>query len=995
MSIQGDYLTQSIILQRKILEEVGERDPLFPLLQSLSEERDSFPFPESLLCISSLSTLVREALTPKHSLFSRINSLIDTIEKKKGSYPQEMEETLQKVQMAYRSYITQICQARTIKEKKRLLKGPCRLYGVFHQKLECRHLTQKGGRFLTCLSKNNQDEKSNPYGLSIVRKKGSIFYKRAYVNPLEPGMEYAVDALNRLIAQGGSPPTELLKIDNLCVNEGRERVFHFLQVSHEISGTNLLEFLESPQRLNKSHFTSMVILALITVPNDGKADNYMACPNHDGTYSIIGIDNDASFYPPLRKIPSGEFFVQLRTVLFLLPEMREEVDQTFIQEFLHLEGEKVLINWLKDLKDQNKRYQALLSTSGFSKQDFETLSLPIQLRRESIIQAYHALVSLQAFLRENPHRTHFEMFTRLFPEIAKAYHTLLEETGHDPLEAQKKLFTQGISIEENRSDIFYETPQGIARQSIDDCIEALVKAIFPSLTSSQQEKFLNALFLSFQNLSCLELSNVKIKGGTLCHLLAHCPHLTKLILKGGEGLTGPTLYRLLNDFPHLQLHLSSQNLLSSEEWKELLTFSWKQERTLTLHIQEESYLAYKENRSLVLEKALDASCFSLAEALLALEGALPAYPLHRYARLGNLSTMRFLLEKGSSIEEEDDQQRTPLHLAILHKQEEVATFLIEEGSPLDKIDSQGWTPLHGAACHNLNRIALHLIRKGATIPSTGNTPLHIAALHGSLETLQVFQKENPSLFTTLLETANPEGDTALHKATQNPHPEKEMFSKKDLVSFLIDQKANVHATNLHGYTPLHYAAKYGDTQALKCLAQHGGNLEAQGEYGRTLLHMSVFNGHLLVTLFLIEQGCNPNQRADFGKTPLHEAVFRHDLNAALALCSMETLDVKIGDRNGNSPLWYAMTEEGSLLHVLLHHRSFKSLSEEKMATYLTPMIEEAEGEKNKTLFKQLKLFEITKKVDSYKTQKEITKDKVIDYHDQLIKELEDHWLMKQ
>ena len=87
----------------------------------------------------------------------------------------------------------------------------------------------------------------------------------------------------------------------------------------------------------------MVISAFMTIPSDGRADNYIASPDPEGTYAIVGVDNDQSFDTLLKKTDSGSFFVKLKTVLFTLPEMNDEVDRSFINDFLDLKPEEEFI----------------------------------------------------------------------------------------------------------------------------------------------------------------------------------------------------------------------------------------------------------------------------------------------------------------------------------------------------------------------------------------------------------------------------------------------------------------------------------------------------------------------------------------------------------------------------------------------------------------------------------------------------------------------------
>ena len=74
---------------------------------------------------------------------------------------------------------------------------------------------------------------------------------------------------------------------------------------------------------------------------------------------------------------------------------------------------------------------------------------------------------------------------------------------------------------------------------------------------------------------------------------------------------------------------------------------------------------------------------------------------------------------------------TPLMVAALKGQPEVASALIERGAV---IDPPGWTPLHYAAAGNSQPVLELLLKQGAVVDArapNGRTPLMMAVLHAS------------------------------------------------------------------------------------------------------------------------------------------------------------------------------------------------------------------------------------------------------------------------
>lgn len=91
----------------------------------------------------------------------------------------------------------------------------------------------------------------------------------------------------------------------------------------------------------------------------------------------------------------------------------------------------------------------------------------------------------------------------------------------------------------------------------------------------------------------------------------------------------------------------------------------------------------------------------------------------------------------------------------------------------------------------------------------------------------------------------------------------------ELVKFLLDNKADVHAQTQTGDTALTYACENGHTDVAEILLYFGAELEHLSEGGRTPLMKACRAGHICTVKFLIQKGADVNrQTTNNDHTPL-------------------------------------------------------------------------------------------------------------------------------
>ncbi|GFR77207.1 ankyrin repeat and FYVE domain-containing protein 1 [Elysia marginata] len=312
-------------------------------------------------------------------------------------------------------------------------------------------------------------------------------------------------------------------------------------------------------------------------------------------------------------------------------------------------------------------------------------------------------------------------------------------------------------------------------------------------------------------------------------------------------------------------------------------------------------------------------------------------PLHRVAsfdpKLTEKSVMegmsriaKVLLQHKADINVQDATGSTPLHNAIMSRNEDVFKTLLESGKVnLEIKNSEGYTPLWVALqqqaespteeeagtselVYGQSSLAAQLIRAGASPdavePESGNSLLHMAA-RNSYQAAAIFLAQHGAAVSL----SNFKGETPLHVACET--------GLTDLVRVLLESGANPNAqtlrpstssvaalgmddNNAHVFqqTPLHLALAQGyhsivqiflDVKAELSKSPGGSsgrilpNFNVKDSQGQTVLGLALWNHMLDMADQLIKGGANINEKNAEGMTLLHQALETQDTNSALFL----------------------------------------------------------------------------------------------------------------
>jgi hypothetical protein len=200
----------------------------------------------------------------------------------------------------------------------------------------------------------------------------------------------------------------------------------------------------------------------------------------------------------------------------------------------------------------------------------------------------------------------------------------------------------------------------------------------------------------------------------------------------------------------------------------------------------------------------------------------------------------------------------------------------------------------------------------------------------------LLQRNVSACYSLLEQGADPNWRSPVHHLNTVLH-KVAAAGEVDMVGFLIDNGASVHATNLFGDTPLMASAggaglepvsgiakdewsaawrggekrspeveKWGGDllRVCKVLLDAGADVQHANNYSNTPLHKAAANGFHRNVELLVRGGALVNWPNVDGATPLHFAAFGGHLRTCMVL--MESgADVNAQDAEGNTALWEA------------------------------------------------------------------------------------------
>lgn len=271
------------------------------------------------------------------------------------------------------------------------------------------------------------------------------------------------------------------------------------------------------------------------------------------------------------------------------------------------------------------------------------------------------------------------------------------------------------------------------------------------------------------------------------------------------------------------------------------------------------------------------------------------------ARFNEVDVVDFLVERGASLELQDNRGFTALHHSAVGGKSENILRLIELGCNVSKVDHIESSAIHLAAENGHTEGVRFLLEHGASVKIANcffMTPFTLAVKNGHLKTIKLLLKNGCDFSVVNDET----GMLPLHHAVEGGHV--------DVVKLILQSNCSVFGKTNGGNTVLHLATSL---ELVRLLVEQGADIHARNCCSKTPLHAAAGKGLSDTVNFLLDQGAHVNAADDAGYSPLFDALCNGHGDAAKVLIS-RNCDLKMRSTNefvlGEEDVFMLAAQEG-------------------------------------------------------------------------------------
>lgn len=277
----------------------------------------------------------------------------------------------------------------------------------------------------------------------------------------------------------------------VCIYHNKTK--HFATISEHVTGRSLFNIhanIQDLDKLNKqialdpAHFTKLVLVSVLFGLADGKTDNCIVTP--EGQIKLIDVDRFLAEQLVINK--EGKQQVNVVSAIYVLSQMLKPLDLEVCKEFLNLDPNQILQDWLKDLGHVSTAVNSFASETEIIALQTKDCDLTIKFSERQVYELVNRFKNIQSALRESFEITGMQLLRAVTPPVA----VLIENTFSvypSPTDMKQRFFhaypwyETTMEVGSNQAQLMTEKNNESAKKN-----SATRQAMLKTTTAISQEK---------------------------------------------------------------------------------------------------------------------------------------------------------------------------------------------------------------------------------------------------------------------------------------------------------------------------------------------------------------------------------------------------------------------------------------------------------------------------------------------------------------------------
>jgi len=334
------------------------------------------------------------------------------------------------------------------------------------------------------------------------------------------------------------------------------------------------------------------------------------------------------------------------------------------------------------------------------------------------------------------------------------------------------------------------------------------------------------------------------------------------------------------------------------------------------------------------------------------------YPIFNSIEIGNYDIFKYLINKINNLNIKNNNGISLMNLIINENQEYMCEYLLKyyDGIAINENDSSGFTPLENAINKNNSNIVQMILYYG--LKHRIDLNVNEKDSSGNLPLIKAINKNNFDMIFYILDYYNQKkidvniydnnGNTPItllyknyiNSGKSNPS----MFNK--IFDYLLEYY-DINQTDHSGNTILYYAICNKDTDIMKKLLNMGANLLLKNNFKKSPMDMVFNQKNYNVFKTIIEYGnIDLNIENVEGDSFLKNIIKSHDSDfdtdkkkELIELLIKKGININFFDKNGNTPLVYAIQSNLKSIYNLLKENGAYINTNDGNASFLDELVQ--------------------------------------------------------